>query len=92
MIGPTGRAMICDFGCAADEKSSHCLGLRGTLLYKAPELYTPEGWMNSKQSDVWAFGMTIYVCDFLHSLKSCLTHLLVIDDPSSSVSLIEGQS
>ena len=64
VVGPGGRAMICNFGCARIEKATQSLAaptsmLKGTCHYWAPELLR-SGKM-SKESDVWAFGMTIYV-------------------------------
>ena len=45
---------------------------KGTSAFWAPELWKGQGTVRqSKESDVWAFGMTIYVCyTQLHSLKS----------------------
>ena len=40
-------------------------GLRGTVRYMARELLEckdDEPIVYSKESDVWAFGMTVYVC------------------------------
>lgn len=56
--------MICDFGTARMLMSSLTLAnltgtSKGTLLFLAPELF--EGEMHSEKSDVWAFGMTVYV-------------------------------
>ena len=58
--------MICDFGSARLEMSSQSFAaptstLKGTCNFWAPELLTTDGMGMSKQSDVWAFGMIIYV-------------------------------
>ena len=75
VIDASGRALICDFGCACT--SSYSLSLaemtsapRGTVRYWAPELVNHTGIpaAQSKASDVWAFGMTVYVsweCNFI---------------------------
>lgn len=34
---------------------------KGTVHFWAPELLHPEGTGHTKKTDVWAFGMTIYV-------------------------------
>ena len=68
LITPMRRAVISDFGCAqmvADISQS--LGkatttTKGTSAFWSPELWTGQGAVKqSKESDVWAFGMTIYV-------------------------------
>ena len=66
MIGDEGQAMICDFGSARVELTTQSVAaptssLKGTCNYWAPELLVSDGTRMSKQSDVWAFGMTIYV-------------------------------
>ena len=62
------RAVISDFGCsqmAADISLS--LGkatttTKGTSAFWSPELWKEQGVVRqSKESDVWAFGMTVYV-------------------------------
>ena len=75
MIGPEEQALICDFGCARLEIATQAWAgretssLKGTTNYWAPELLLfNEDLLESdvpvarKESDVWAFGMTIYVC------------------------------
>ena len=69
VIGPNGQAMICDFGCAHVEMTSQSIAapspsMKGTYNYWAPELLILGGMTTSEQSDVWAFGMTIYVRKF----------------------------
>ena len=58
--------MICDFGCARMEQATQSLAApssaeKGTWNYLAPELLQPGAERMSKETDVWAFGMTIYV-------------------------------
>ena len=68
LITPMKRAVISDFGCAqmvADISLS--LGkatttTKGTFAFWSPELWKSESIVKqSKKSDVWAFGMTVYV-------------------------------
>ena len=77
VISSTGIPKICDFGCARMIASTRTLAqltatTRGTIQYFAPELLPvdlqAQGSMDaarapkqSKKTDVWAFGMTIYV-------------------------------
>ena len=73
MINDDGSAMICDFGCARIEAASYSVAaptstLKGTCNYWAPELlsHNPDGDKppnHSVKSDIWAFGMTVYVSD-----------------------------
>ncbi|KAL5493029.1 hypothetical protein ACEPAI_4477 [Sanghuangporus weigelae] len=65
LISNTGDALICDFGCSRMVESSRSYAnistnTRGTDRYLAPELITPPYSRRSKESDVWAFGMTVY--------------------------------
>ena len=76
LIGPEGQALIADFGCSRLEIASQSWAVQtashlgGTANYWAPELlqisedHSGDAKMR-KQSDVWAFGMTIYVCGSL---------------------------
>ena len=67
------RAVISDFGCAQMVSDiSRSLGkatttTKGTSAFWSPELWKGQGIVRqSKESDVWAFGMTIYVrCDLV---------------------------
>lgn len=68
MVTDTGDARICDFGgsrIAASSKSvaKPSTGIRGTPRYLSYELVAfPDQYsQHTKESDVWAFGMTIYV-------------------------------
>ena len=71
LITPKKRAVISDFGCAQMVVDiSLSLGrvtttTKGTFSYWSPELWQSENFVKqSKESDVWAFGMTVYVrCD-----------------------------
>ena len=73
MINDDSSAMICDFGCARIETASYSAAaptatLKGTCNYWAPELLEiiPDGDASSihtSKSDMWAFGMTVYVSD-----------------------------
>ena len=77
------RAVICDFGCAQMVADiSRSLGkvtttTKGTSAFWSPELWEGQGTVRqSKESDVWAFGMTIYVYR-AHSLLEAI-HLLKV--------------
>ena len=69
LITPERRAVVSDFGCSqmAADILSLSLGqvtttTKGTSAYWAPELWKGQNVVRqSKESDVWAFGMTIYV-------------------------------
>ena len=68
--------MICDFGLARAITSSKSFmtnssGNKGTVRYLAYELVAlPDEYsIHTTASDVWAFGMVVYVS---FSLKSCL--------------------
>ena len=73
MINDSGSAMICDFGCARIQVASYSAAaptstLKGTCNYWAPELlkFIPTGDVppiHTSKSDMWAFGMTVYVSD-----------------------------
>ena len=68
LITPMKRAVISDFGCAQMVADiSRSLGqvtttTKGSLAFWSPELLKGQGVRQSKKSDVWAFGMTVYVC------------------------------
>ena len=75
MIDDREFALICDFGSARIEATSFSVAaptstLKGTCNYWAPELLSsgPNGDVppnHSSKSDMWAFGMTIYVSGFI---------------------------
>lgn len=73
MIELNGTAVICDFGCARAAQCSLSLAKltsspRGTPTYWAPELFGTQAnnvtAAQSEETDVWAFGMAIYVRGF----------------------------
>lgn len=69
MINPYGVAMLCDFGCARTQVATHSIAkpseaIKGTCNYWAPELLRRQNDVlsaHTMETDVWAFGMTIYV-------------------------------
>ena len=71
MINDDGSAMISDFGTSSIEAASFSgaaptSASKGTCNYWAPELLGSEPRedrlsVHSSESDMWAFGMTIYV-------------------------------
>jgi serine/threonine protein kinase len=65
-----GRPLLSDFGVSRVVKESVTVTgtttMRGNLRYMAPELLSPQMTYSShafqtKESDVWAFGMVVYV-------------------------------
>lgn len=67
-----GEPLICDFGISRMLDSSqsnfvsttHNGQLRGSMRWMARELLRPDGDeepKHSKETDVWAYGMTLYV-------------------------------
>ena len=73
MISESGRPLICDFGISRMLNFSITLktkttnNARGTQRFMSPELLVGEG-KNTKASDIWALGMTFYVC-FTHYIS-----------------------
>ena len=66
LVSNDGEALICDFGCSRMLAASRTLAqltsdLKGTSSYLSYELVTERCMGHTKQSDVWAFGMTIFV-------------------------------
>ena len=67
VIADNETALVCDFGCARMATSSLSIAkisttTKGTNLFWAPELLDIEQEVRqSKETDVWAFGMTVYV-------------------------------
>ena len=68
LVTPMKRAVISDFGCAQLASDiSRSLGkatttTKGTSAFWSPELWEGQGIVKqTKESDVWAFGMTVYV-------------------------------
>ena len=71
VVSSNGQAKICDFGCARMMTASHTMALlssnnKGTVHFWAPELLRvpqreEEKVKQSRESDVWAFGMTVFV-------------------------------
>ena len=67
LISPARRAVISGFGCAQmianfNLSLGQLTTTRGTAAFWSPELWIGGNAVaQSKESDVWAFGMTIYV-------------------------------
>ena len=81
VITDNGQAKICDFGTARILSASLSIGNltpteKGTILFWAPELVHASSnapTLHSEKTDVWAFGMTIYVsenCDHKKQISS----------------------
>lgn len=77
MISPVGEPLVCDFGLSISLRASttgrpgretSSNGSKGTLRWMAPELLR-RGANNTFASDVWAFGMIVYVSmNILHAI------------------------
>ena len=75
LISESGDPLLCDFGVsrllAASDTFSGAItsttgGPHGTFRFMAREILCPtdeDSSVYSKQSDVWGFGMTVYVCN-----------------------------
>ena len=68
LIALDGRALICDFGSTQMETASGSLAgltstIKGTSIYLTPELidFQTESVGHSKETDIWACGMLLYV-------------------------------
>lgn len=73
VVSPEGRALICDFGSSRMILATRTLvnmtsGPKGTVNYLAPELvdFSNPHIKHSKETDVWAFSMTLYVRGGIH--------------------------
>lgn len=85
VIANSGDARICDFGgsriaYASKSVAKPSTGIRGTPRYLAYELITllDQHPRHTKESDVWAFGMTVFVspiclCHTRHELTPPIT-------------------
>ena len=65
LVSESGDARICDFGCSRMISASLSMANlssspKGTLRYLACELITGKTGY-TRETDVWAFGMTIFV-------------------------------
>ena len=73
MISSAGVPLLADFGLShmlvslASINFSASSSFKGTVRWMAPELMVQDN-RPTIQSDIWAFGMIIYVCelDFVH--------------------------
>ena len=75
--------MLCDFGVSLMILSSQTLtsttgGVKGSLRWMAPELLTGAT-KHTAETDVWAFGMTIYVSTPTYIQRYRETHFLFIN-------------
>ncbi|OCB90803.1 kinase-like protein [Sanghuangporus baumii] len=73
LVSQIGEPLICDFGISRLIAASHTMAghglqgqsstIRGSARWMSPELLLPSGEhaVHSKESDIWAFGMTVYV-------------------------------
>ena len=82
LVDDDGGPLLCDFGISrilektATYPISHTTvtgGLRGTVRYMSKELLSENG-SHTESSDIWAFGMTVYVS------RSILAHEAVVCD------------
>ena len=67
LVSRFGEPIICDFGISRIISASQSFGetsghrVKGSVRWMARELLADPQSVHSKESDVWAFGMTIYV-------------------------------
>lgn len=66
LISADGAPLLSDFGIASLLTSSTFSmsvngGMKGTARWMAAELLNQAGTVPSKETDVWSFGMTVYV-------------------------------
>lgn len=67
VVADDRRALLCDFGCSRIAYGNRSLAnatttTKGTICFWAPELLNFDRPVRqSKETDVWAFGMSIYV-------------------------------
>ena len=87
LITSMRRAVISDFGCAqmitdisqSIGQMTTTANLKGTCAFWSPELLKGMAYVRqTKESDVWAFGMTIYVRDL--STSPAFLHLTPIKE------------
>lgn len=74
LVSSSGIPRICDFGISRMLAASQTIGatstqtggVRGSVRWMAPELILPSESpvIHSTQTDIWAFGMTVYVSFF----------------------------
>ncbi|EJC99228.1 kinase-like protein, partial [Fomitiporia mediterranea MF3/22] len=69
LVGPSSQPLICDFGMSRTLASSLSIeattlsDVRGSVRWMAIELLDINlDSLHTKETDVWAFGMTVYVC------------------------------
>ena len=71
VISEDMRALVCDLGCARMVAASLSLAkisshMKGTFRFLAPELVISEERVKQTEAtDIWAFGMTLYVSSAL---------------------------
>ena len=73
LISPGGSPLLCDFGISRVLVEAGTVAgttsLKGSLHWMAVELVNPssfapeEGKSHTKKSDIWAFGMVVYVSE-----------------------------
>lgn len=68
LVSDDGRPLLADFGTAISSASrslaaTELHGQKGTPKWMAKELLVHENYTgHTEESDIWAFGMVIYVC------------------------------
>eukprot|EP00759_Apiculatamorpha_spiralis_P031936 PhF_6_TR33634/c1_g2_i3/m.49153/K07359/CAMKK2; calcium/calmodulin-dependent protein kinase kinase 2 len=66
LIGKDGTCKLADFGVSLllKQYDDTVNIVQGTPLYYAPEMITKGGSFHGRKTDVWALGVTLYVCAF----------------------------
>ncbi|KAL5512533.1 hypothetical protein ACEPAG_3186 [Sanghuangporus baumii] len=98
LVSQLGEPLICDFGisrliAASRMMAEHGLQaqsstIRGSARWMSPELLLPSGEhaVHSKETDIWAFGMTVY-----EVLTKRRPYYRLVSDPQVITSVICGE-
>ncbi|KAL5504532.1 hypothetical protein ACEPAH_7193 [Sanghuangporus vaninii] len=98
LVSQIGEPLICDFGISRLIAASHTMAghgvqaqsstIRGSARWMSPELLLPSGEhaVHSKESDIWAFGMTVY-----EVLAKRRPYIRFVNDPQVITSVICGE-
>ena len=81
LISNTGDALICDFGLSRMIAASRSFAvlkteIKGTAQYLAYELIYDSKSKHTAKTDVWAFGMTVFVSVFYTFFASATQYVI----------------